>query len=38
VDASLAKNRAKFEALRLQARAAHPLLYRKLEEAQKVSS
>jgi uncharacterized protein (DUF433 family) len=38
VDVVLANNRAKFEALRLQARAAHPLLYRKLEEAQKVSS
>lgn len=38
VDAGLANNRAKFEALRLQARAAHPLLYRKLEEAHQVSS
>jgi uncharacterized protein (DUF433 family) len=31
VDTYLRRNRAKFEALRLQARAAHPLLYQKLE-------
>src|SRR5947208_6831027 len=31
VDAYLQKNRAKFESLRLQARATHPLLYKKLE-------
>jgi uncharacterized protein (DUF433 family) len=38
VDAHLQQNRAKFDALRLQARAAHPLLYRKLEELQEVQS
>ena len=31
VDAYLQHNRAKFEALRLQARRSHPLLYQKLE-------
>jgi len=31
IDAYLQSNRAKFESLRLQARAAHPLLYKKLE-------
>ena len=31
VDAHLQRNRAKFEALRLQARRSHPLLYKKLE-------
>src|SRR5438552_18721570 len=31
VDAYLQSNRAKFESLRLQARAAHPLLHKKLE-------
>ena len=36
VDAHLRRNRAKFDALRLQARAAHPLLYQKLEEVQEV--
>jgi uncharacterized protein (DUF433 family) len=38
VDAHLQQDRAKFEALRIQTRTAHPLLHRKLEEAQKVSS
>lgn len=38
VDAHLQRNRAKFEALRLQARAAHPLLYQKLGEAPEVLS
>jgi uncharacterized protein (DUF433 family) len=38
VDAHLELNRVKFDALRLQGRAAHPLLYRKLEEAEKVRS
>ena len=33
VDAYLQRNRAKFEALRQQARLAHPLLYQKLEAA-----
>jgi uncharacterized protein (DUF433 family) len=32
VDAHLRRKLAKFDALRLQARAAHPLLYQKLEE------
>jgi hypothetical protein len=31
VDAYLQRNRAKFESLRLQARATHPLLYQRLE-------
>ena len=38
VDAHLRRNRAKFDVLRLQARAAHPLLYQKLEEVQEVRS
>jgi uncharacterized protein (DUF433 family) len=38
VDAHLERNRAKFDALRLQGRDAHPLLYRNLEEAEKVRS
>lgn len=38
LDAHLQRNRAKFEALRLQTRASHPLLYRKLEQAQKVQT
>jgi uncharacterized protein (DUF433 family) len=38
VDAHLQRNRDKFETLRLQARAAHPLLYQKLEEVQEVPS
>lgn len=38
VDAHLRRNLAKFDALRLQARAAHPLLYQKLEEGQGVRS
>ena len=38
VDAHLRRNRAKFDALRLQARAAHPLLYQKLEDVQEVRS
>ena len=32
VEAHLQRNRAKFEALRHEARAAHPLLYKKLED------
>jgi uncharacterized protein (DUF433 family) len=32
VDAYLQRSRDKFEALRLQARAAHPLLYERLEK------
>jgi uncharacterized protein (DUF433 family) len=38
VDVHLQRNLAKFEALRLQARADHPLLYQKLEEGQEVRS
>ena len=38
VDPHLLRNRSKFDALRLQARAAHPLLYKKLEEVQEVPS
>jgi uncharacterized protein (DUF433 family) len=38
VDAHLQRNGAKFDALRLQARAAHPLLYQKLEQVQEVQS
>ena len=38
VDACLEQNRAKFDALRLQGRAAHRLLYQKLEEARVVQS
>jgi uncharacterized protein (DUF433 family) len=38
VDAHLRRNRAKFDAMRLQARAAHPLLYQKLEEVPEVRS
>ena len=38
VDSLLRRNRAKFDALRLQARAAHPLLYQKLDEVQEVPS
>ena len=38
VDAHLRGNRAKFDNLRLQARAAHPLLYQKLEEVQESRS
>ena len=38
VDAHLRRNLAKFDALRLQARAAHPLLYQKLEEVQEFRS
>jgi uncharacterized protein (DUF433 family) len=38
VDAHLQRNRDKFETLRVQARAAHPLLYQKLEEVQEVPS
>jgi uncharacterized protein (DUF433 family) len=38
VDAHLRRNRANFDALRLQARAAHPLLYQKLEEVQEARS
>ncbi len=38
VDVHLRRNLAKFDALRLQARAAHPLLYQKLEEGQEVRS
>src|SRR6266571_4211790 len=38
VDPHLQRNRAKFDALRLQARSAHPLLYQKLEPVQEVPS
>jgi uncharacterized protein (DUF433 family) len=38
VETHLRRNRARFDALRLQARAAHPLLYQKLEEVRKVPS
>ena len=38
IDAHLEHNRAKFDALRLQARASHPLLYQKLEQVQEVES
>src|SRR2546423_772547 len=38
IDAHLQHNRAKFDALRLQARASHPLLYQKLEQVQEVQS
>lgn len=38
VDRHLMQNRAKFEALRKQARESHPLLYRKLEEMQEALS
>lgn len=38
VDTHLLQNRAKFDALRLQARADHPLLYQKLDEVQEVPS
>ena len=38
VEQYLMRNRAKFEALRKQARKSHPLLYRKLEEMQEVLS
>ena len=36
VDAHLQRNRAKFDALRLQARRSHPLLYEKLEAADRM--
>ena len=38
VDQHLMQNRAKFDALRKQARESHPLLYRKLEEMQEALS
>jgi uncharacterized protein (DUF433 family) len=38
VDPHLQRNRAKFDALRLQARSDHPLLYQKLEAVQEVPS
>ena len=38
VDRHLMRNRAKFEALRKEARESHPLLYRKLEEMQEALS
>ena len=38
VDAHLQRHRAKFDALRRQARAAHPLLYQKLDALQEVQS
>lgn len=38
VDRHLMQNRAKFDALRKQARQSHPLLYRKLEEMQEALS
>lgn len=36
VEAHLQRNRAKFEALCREARAAHPLLYKKLEDVVEV--
>jgi uncharacterized protein (DUF433 family) len=38
VDARLRRNHAKFDDLRLQARATHPLLYQKLEDVPDVRS
>ena len=38
VDAHLQRQSAKFEALRRQARTAHPRLYQKLEAVQEVQS
>jgi uncharacterized protein (DUF433 family) len=38
VDQHLMQNRAKFDALRKQARESHPLLYRKLEKMQEALS
>lgn len=38
INAHLQRNRDKFEALRLKARSAHPLLYKKLEDVQEVQS
>lgn len=38
VDVHLRRNHAKFDDLRIQARAAHPLLYQKLEEVPEVRS
>ena len=38
VNRHLVKNRAKFDALRKNARKSHPLLYRKLEEMQEAVS
>lgn len=38
IDAHLQRNREKFDALRLRARASHPLLYRKLEQEQEVQT
>ena len=38
IDAHLRRNHAKFDDLRIQARAAHPLLYQKLEEVPEVRS
>jgi len=38
INKHLKRNRKKFETLRLKARAAHPLLYKKLEETQEVAS
>ena len=38
VDRHLMQNRAKFDALRKQARESHPRLYRKLEEMQEALS
>lgn len=38
VEAHLQRNHAKFEALRREAREAHPLLYKKLEDVQEVQS
>ena len=38
VDRQLMQNRAKFDALRKQARESNPLLYRKLEEIQEALS
>jgi uncharacterized protein (DUF433 family) len=38
VDRHLMSNRAKFDALRKEAKESHPLLYRKLEEMQEALS
>jgi uncharacterized protein (DUF433 family) len=38
VEQHLMQNRAKFDALRKEARKSHPLLYRKLEEMQEALS
>ena len=38
VDDHIRRNREKFEELRARSRSSHPLLYRKLEDAQEVQS